>query len=169
MGNSKKLGRGQPCQDLPGHLASLRSSPQSAWEVIIIITRLELAPLASFRLAQEQSGGQAGLKPWHSPFGSPERKQTLDKVYLKEVWVSQPTLTRGVRRTLHVPSENKLCKPQNTAIPGAKQVRLMIVEKANGSQKSLTERVCLTNIVRVSVNAKSSPFPGPSFLPSWIH
>lgn len=66
-----------------------------------------------------------------------------------------------MRRTLHVPSENKLLKPQNTAIPGAKQVKLMIIEKAKGIQKSLTESVCLTNILSVSVNAKSSPFPVP--------
>lgn len=53
----------------------------------------------------------------------------------------QPTLTRGVRRTLHVPRENKLCEPQNIAVPGAKQVRLMTVEKAKCIQKSLTKCV----------------------------
>lgn len=47
-----------------------------------------------------------------------------------------------------MPSENKLCKPQNIAIPGPKQVRLMTVEKAKCIQKSLTEGVCLTKIVK---------------------
>lgn len=55
-----------------------------------------------------------------------------DKVYLKEGWALQPAMTMEVKRTVHVPSKNKLSQasPQNIAIPGSKQVRLMILDKA---------------------------------------
>lgn len=58
MGASS-LGRAKPCQDSPRHLSSLRSSPQSTRQITIIITSPGITPVASFRLAREQTGKQA--------------------------------------------------------------------------------------------------------------
>lgn len=166
MGNSKKPGRGQPCQDPPGHLPALRSSPQRAWEVIIIITSLELPPVASFRLAREQ---KAGSRQDSSPDIPPSEVLRGNKPSIKCIsrrygYCSQHWHVEWGEHYM-CPVRTSFYKPQNNAIPGAKQDRLMIVEKVKCIQKSLTESVCLMNIMRVSVNARSSPFPCPSFLP----
>ena len=57
----------------------------------------------------------------------------------------QPAMTMEVNRTVHVPSKNKLSQasPQNIAIPGSKQVRLMILDKAKCIKSLLTESDCL--------------------------